>query len=346
MTKLDPKNEESRLDEIAAEWLFERDEGFAAGRAQAFQDWCNQDSRHTAAVARVERMLSLLDETPEFRESLEARLPQSGVPAKQEFAAAYRVVNYRRWAWAAGLAAALVIGTVGMWVAKNQPSTAVVFAADSMAPRRVALADGSVMDLNSKSNVQVKFSYDQRRITLAAGEAHFQVAHNAARPFVVTANGVSVRAIGTAFDVRLDGDKVEVLVTEGKVEVTRQGALWSRASTTPLVPNLSAGERTRVTSNAQTSPAVEEIGPTTMRTLLSWQDRMTTFVDVPLREMVARINRCNSIQLVLSDTELGDRRIGGVFALNQVDAFVQMLEQDGDVVVERRGTEILLRRSR
>src|SRR5690349_17695531 len=183
MTNLDPKEEESRLDEAAAEWLFERDEGFAVGREQAFREWCNQDPRHAAAVTRVERMLSLLDETPAFRESLEAPVPRPEFSAPREFAPVDQVVNRRPWAWAAGLAAALVIGTAGMWVATHPLSSAVVFAADAMEPRRVSLADGSVVDLNSKSNVRVTFSDDQRRVTVASGEAHFQVAHNAARPF-------------------------------------------------------------------------------------------------------------------------------------------------------------------
>jgi transmembrane sensor len=74
---------------------------------------------------------------------------------------------------------------------------------------------------------------------------------------------------------------------------------------------------------------------------------MTSFTDVPLSEMVARVNRCNSTQLVLQDPELGTRKIGGVIALNQVDAFVRLLEQDGDIIAERRPDgEIILRRAR
>jgi transmembrane sensor len=73
---------------------------------------------------------------------------------------------------------------------------------------------------------------------------------------------------------------------------------------------------------------------------------MTSFADVPLREMVARVNRCNTTQLVIADQSLAERRIGGAIALDQVDAFVHLLEQDGDITAERRGSEIILRRAR
>jgi len=346
MTTSDSKNEESRLDEVAAEWLFEREEGFAVGRAEEFQHWFNRNPRHAAAVARVERMLGLLDETPEFRAALEARVPRGVLPQQTALAASGRLMNRRPWAWAAGLAAALVIGTGAGWIAINRSSTAEMFAADATEPRRIALTDGSVVDLNSNSNLQVKFSEGQRRITLAAGEAHFQVAHNAARPFIVSANGVLVRAIGTAFNIRIEGGKVEVLVTEGKVEVDRRSATELFARSAPIIPILSAGERTQIAASRETAPTVEAVGPDKIHLLLSWQDRMTGFTDVPLREMVTRINRCSSIQLVLENSELGDRRIGGVIALNQPEAFVHFLEQYGDIIAERRGNEIFLQRAR
>jgi ferric-dicitrate binding protein FerR (iron transport regulator) len=73
---------------------------------------------------------------------------------------------------------------------------------------------------------------------------------------------------------------------------------------------------------------------------------MTSFTDVPLHEMVARINRCNATQLVIADSDLSDKKIGGVIALNQVDAFIRLLQQDGDITAERVGPEIILKHTR
>src|SRR5581483_9214616 len=86
---------------------------------------------------------------------------------------------------------------------------------------RQTLADGSVVELNGNTQVQVAYSPAERRVRLVQGEAHFTVAKNKRRPFWVEAQGVSVRAVGTAFNVRLDPQRVDVLVTEGRVPVAQ-----------------------------------------------------------------------------------------------------------------------------
>ncbi|MBL9216033.1 MAG: FecR domain-containing protein [Opitutaceae bacterium] len=329
---------DSQFDEQAAEWLLEREEGFASGRAAAFVEWCNADPRHAEAVARVEQTLFLLEEMPAVRGPLEQRVGRARRGPGPRHA-----VPVRALAWAAGLAAALVVG-FAVWP-RSQPGAPAgePIVSNASEPRRVALADGSVVDLNANSQVRVDFSAEERRIALGAGEAHFQVAHNASRPFIVTANGVSVRAVGTAFNVRLLGDEVDILVTEGQVAVSRARS----PAATAVLPALVAGERAQVSAADAAAPQVQAIPPATVYALLAWQDRMTSFTDVPLREMIVRINRCNATKLVIDDPGLGDRRIGGVIDLKQVNAFVDFLEREGDIVAERRfNGEILLRRAR
>lgn len=341
MNSPDFAESEGRLDELAAEWIFEREEGFSTSRAQTFQAWCSQDPRHAAAVARVDRMMALLDGAHAHRDVIETAVPaRTSSPARSP---GPRMVEIRPWIWMAGLAAIFVLGIMVYRIQGKQTPERVEFVTNAADLRRVALTDGSVVDLNANSNVRVSFSDRRRDVHLVAGEAHFQVAHNAERPFVVTAHGVSVRAIGTVFDVRVAGDQVEVLVTEGRVQVERRTSGWLRSTTTAIVPQLSAGERAQIAPNVAAKPAIESVDAKSARALLSWQDQMTAFNDVPLREMVARFNRCNSVELVIDDPTLSDRRIGGVFALNQVDAFVNLLEQTGGIVVERRESRILLR---
>ena len=338
MTPIDFNDPEAALEEEATGWVLEREEGFAPGRAEAFAEWHARDPQHAQAVARVERTLALLDEMPALRGSLETRLGSS----------AARPARFRRWAWAVGFVAALVVTAATWWTVRPEAPATVTYTAVGNEPRRVSLADGSVVDLNSNSRVEVQFSEGERHVILAAGEAHFQVAHNKARPFIVTASGISVRAVGTAFNVRLAGSAVDVLVSEGKVEVAREEASAFFAPTkTPLVPLLVAGERTQVTPGSEALPRVDEIPAAELHALLAWQNRMTSFADVPLSEMVARINRCNSLQLVLGDPQLGDRKVGGVIDLKQVNAFVHLLEQDGDIIADRSPAgEIVLRRAR
>lgn len=344
MKTTDSFDAERALDDLAAEWIVEREEGFVPERGELFAKWCTDDPRHAAALARVERTLVLLDTLPAFRGSLETHINRD-VTHNRERAIVIRS-RFGPWQKAASVAASLVIGFSAWWVVRSSAPAAQIYAADTSAPQRVALADGSVVDLNTNSQLKVRFSTGERQVTLAAGEAHFQVAHNTSRPFVVTANGVTVRAVGTAFNVRLVGGTVEVLVTEGKVVVDRASAIALFSHAAPIIPLLSAGERTLVSPDAGLVPQVEEVLPADSHARLSWQDRMTSFTDVPLHEMVARINRCNTTQLVIADPDLSDKKIGGVIALNQVDAFIRLLQQDGDITADRVGAEIILKHRR
>jgi transmembrane sensor len=346
MNPSDLNDPETMLEEEATRWVLERDDGFAAGRAEAFAEWCRSDPRHALAVTRVERSLALLGELPTVRAPLVARM--AGAAASESDAKKFAGnPRSRPWVWASGMAAALALGASAWWMGQTSPAPQ-IYETSGSEPRRISLNDGSVVDLNANSRVEARFTAGERRLTLGAGEAHFQVAHNAARPFIVTANGISVRAVGTAFDVRLAGETVDVVVSEGKVAVDRQSdtAFFVRKQT-PVIPLLVAGERTQVASRGETAPQVEKIAAAQVDSLLSWQNRMTSFVDVPLSEMVARINRCNTLQLVIGDPQLGARKVGGVIDLKQVNAFVRFLEQDGGIVSERAPTgEIILRLAR
>jgi transmembrane sensor len=334
----------SALDEAAAEWLYEREEGFTAARAKAFAEWCNRDPRHAQAVTRMERTLALLDEMPAFRVPLESRV--AIVRAESTPRRTGRIIPLPRLAWIAGLAAMLVVGLTIWWGDVFRPVTpdGEHYATDTTAQRSLVLTDGSVMDINIGSDVSLRFTAAERRVNLIKGEAHFQVVHDAARPFIVVADGVSVRAVGTVFNVRLVTNAVDVLVVEGKIELVREHE--PRATIAP--PLLHAGERTHLLrGDPSFAPKIEKLDPAAIRDLLTWQTPMTNFGDVPLREVIARFNHRNITKLVLEDVDLGERKIGGLIALDQVDAFVRLLERDGDIVADRRTAgQIGLRRAR
>ena len=329
------------IETAAAEWLCEREEGFATGRAQAFAAWRAADPRHEAAVAETERAMELLAEMPAVRAPLEARIAE----VMQPVAPFVRWGGFRPPVWTAGLAAALVLAA-GVWrlapERSNGPQRYVTAAARQ---QQIALNDGSVLNLNVSSEVSVRLTPNERRVTLASGEAHFAVAHDTARPFIVTAAGVSVRAVGTAFSVRMGEAGVEVLVTEGKVEVTRDAISAEAAVASPS--RLVAGERAVISRAVSVANApIERVSAEVLSVAVRWHSQVMTFSDLPLREAVVLFNRRNETQLVLADEKLGSQKIGGTFAADQVEAFVRLLEKDGDVVAERRGArEIALRRA-
>ena len=348
MNPLPPDSELSNdaIETAAAEWLCERDEGFAPGRAQAFAAWRVADRRHEAAVGEAERAMELLAEMPAVRAPLEARIAASARPV----APVVGWGGFRAPVWAAGLAAALVLATGVWWLAPGRSTEPQRYVTAAARQQQIALKDGSVVNLNVSSEVSVRLTSNERRVTLASGEAHFAVAPDTARPFIVTAAGVSVRAVGTAFSVRVGDAGVEVLVTEGKVEVTRDSGSAGAAAVAPatvVLPQLVAGERAVIAREASDGSApIERVPAEVLNAAVRWHSQVMTFSDLPLREAVALFNRRNETQLVLLDEKLGGQKIGGTFAADQVEAFVRLLEKDGDVVAERRGArEIALRRA-
>ena len=336
----DHSSSDDAIETAAAEWLVERDAGFAPGRASAFAAWCAADPRHEAAVLRTECALDLIGEMPAIRAPLTARLAEETKIVRPAF---FRVPG-----WSAGLAAALTLAAVVWWTFPSPAPATQHYATAPTRQQQVALVDGSVMNLNVSTDVQVALTPAARRVTLTAGEAHFAVAHDTARPFIVTAGGVSIRAVGTAFSVRLGEHGVEVLVTEGKVEITRDDADSTPAPALPAAhPLLVAGERTLIARDTTPADAqVERVSTDALQAAVRWHSQVMTFTNLPLHDAVTLFNRRNTQQLILADAALGERKIGGTFAADQVEAFVRLLAQDGDITVERRAaTEIVLRRA-
>jgi transmembrane sensor len=340
------------IEEVASDWLTQRAEGFSSTQKHEFERWCRADPRHAAAVARLEAACALLEKMPLVRAELQ---PVVEFPVKPRVIAPVKKFPVLRMVVAA--AAAVALAALGWWQwARTQPS-AQIYATSAGGYERVVLADSSVVELNANSEVRVDLLPQERRVALVRGEAHFTVARDTARPFIVSAHGVAVRAVGTAFNVRLAPTSVEVLVTEGKVSVSEvervdPNALTASADPKPTrwgqrVPPpdtlLSANERTLITFApsksalpAPPAPGVEKISSDALRAALSWQERKLAFSDTPLRDVVAQFNRRNRLQLVISDPSLAERPVGGTFAADNVEGFVRLLENSGTITIERR----------
>jgi transmembrane sensor len=221
--------------------------------------------------------------------------------------------------------------------------------------RSVTLADGSVVFLNTNSELKLRWTAGERHIDLLRGEARFQVAKNSARPFVVATPEATVRAVGTVFNVRTGEATTQVAVLEGRVKVNaipaesaaeinpppgRQSAARPRGA--PARPDvmLAAGQRAAVTSDGIES----EVGPPIER-VAAWTERRLVFRGDPLRAVVAEFNRYRLQALILDDPSLAEIRINGVFDLDDHASLVAYLRNFESVRVEERsdGSEHLSR---
>jgi transmembrane sensor len=260
---------------------------------------------------------------------------------------------FLRWRWplAAAAAAALSIATYHFGT---------LSAPQPLGPATRVLADGTVVELNDAAIIVADYTATERRVRLERGEAHFTVTKDAARPFTVTAAGVAVRAVGTAFNVRLADSAVEVLVTEGQVRLQPPPAqiapgVPAHTATAPLsTPSasptperlLAARQRAVVgTTPSAAAPEIATLTPGEIARVLAWQHRLLNFTATPLGDIVAAYNRRNATQLVLADPGLAALRVNASLRSDNVIGFVKLLETGFGVRAERRGeNEILLSR--
>jgi transmembrane sensor len=197
----------------------------------------------------------------------------------------------------------------------------------------INLPDGSTLVLNSGSEVEVAFEPAERRVRLQHGEAHFYVAKDVSRPFLVTAGAVTVRAVGTAFNVRRQAAAIEVLVTEGKVKVSREDAPHLTAG--ELEPIfLVAGERAFIDSvpAAAAIAATQTAAPSERN---AQRAPRLMFNNTPLSDVVERFNHSSRVQMEIADPDLASRSVGGNFDADNAESFINLLSTAGDVRVER-----------
>ena len=170
--------------------------------------------------------------------------------------------------------------------------------------RSVILADGSRVTLNTDSALAIHFDDSVRRVELLQGEAFFEVAKREHQPFVVTAEGRSVRAVGTAFNVQLRPSQTKVELVEGIVEI-EDGQHRER---------LHAGQTALIGAD---HIAVPTASPSANMAL--WREGYLQFDGLPLREAVAQINRYRPGRVLLLNDDLADKRVSGLFRLDALD---------------------------
>lgn len=286
------------IDDLACRWAARMDRGLTTEEQVALEAWLADDRRHQGALLRAQAALSLLDRGRALNVRDEAEPAEASHPGRRQFL---------RFG-GAGLAAALAAGLGWRsWFSGTPINTGVGEI------RRMPLVDGSLAVVNSASRIRVAFTPERRDIELAHGEAWFEVAKNRVRPFTVMAGKARVQAVGTAFDVRRNGDGSDVLVTEGTVKV------WSVSSDAEPVL-VTAGQRAVVRETGAVE--VASLGPTMSDHRLAWREGRIVLDDMTLADAAAEFNRYHDRKLEIDPT-LADRQVVGWFHTDDIEGFAR-----------------------
>lgn len=310
------------ISEVAIEWVVRLDRGLSPTEQVALDAWMTADPRHGGALARAQALWLQADR---------ARIYHGTVAAGTAPPARNRSGWSTRWAWAAGFILVLCASITG-WRSYDRThfSTAVGEI------RHVPLSDGSSVTLDTGTQVTVRYSGTVRLVRLDRGEALFEVAHDALRPFVVEAGALRVRAVGTAFVVRRhDQTDAEVTVTRGMVDV------WRETSVPEPSIRLGAGLRTVATSKAL-EPA-QPLSEVQVARAIAWREGFIDLEGRTLAEAASEFNRYNQQRVVIEDPALARERVVGRFSISDplsfANAAAAMLgahvhTEDGRITVE------------
>ena len=316
--------------EAAAAWVLrQEDNPLSQAEERQFADWLSQDPRHVAAYQ-------------DALWALDATARHAGEPELLALrAAALGAVRDCRlpWNWTAGLAvAAAMVAAVGLWLVEPAASP-VIGKASRVAERAfdpsrivyrtaigersaIVLPDGSIATLDTDSQVRVAYGPAERGVYLLRGQALFEVAHGKPAPFQVYAGSQRITAVGTKFNVRLEGAEVRVAMVEGSVKV-RPNPRDTRDATAPV------NEMTLIAGEALIAqPAMPLVVRTVDATqIVSWKGGVLTFNDIRLSDAVAEMNRYTTRSIAIADGAIGEYRISGVFKSNDPEHFARAVAE-------------------
>lgn len=351
------------IEEEAGAWLIRLDGDSAPTVAElaSLREWLARSPVHREQLGRLADFWGKMNVLTELAVPL-------GHPARRAnggFLHGLRRVNLRTGL--ASLAATIVAIGIGvatsLWYLPDPLlSSNGLYATAVGQQQSTTLADGSVVLLNTNSQLKVDYNSEFRNIRLLQGEAHFTVEKDAAHPFRVYAGNRRVQAVGTAFSVYLKDNTVDVTVTEGEVALVAVDRLIS----SPVLPQetmhatnqapgtneivdaefseplgtVKAGESATIPSiidagSALTIDAVKTIEDLEMAKRLSWRDGILTFAGDPLVVVVEEISRYTTVSIEITDPVVMATRIGGRFPIGETDAMFDALEANFGLRVTR-----------
>jgi transmembrane sensor len=291
------------IEERAARWLVRQDEGLDPAAQAQFDAWLSESDLHRVVYLRLKCAWRRADRLAALKR------PESAFVFARRWPRLEQVLAFA----ATLLVLCLGVGAYyGFSPYRNNYATAVG------QQQKLRLADGSSVEMNTNTRLHAKMTDTRRTVILERGEAFFDVVHDPKRPFVVLAANQRIVDIGTKFSVRLDGRRVKVLVSEGRVSVDTPG---EKRPGLPVVAKandivIANTDETLVVSKPRHSVTDD----------LSWRRGVLVFNQQTLAEAADQFNRYSSKQIVVKG-EARNLRIGGSFNINNIEAFAQLIHE-------------------
>jgi transmembrane sensor len=315
----------------------------------ALRDWLAADPSHAEALRKMAQLWGDMD-CLALLAALFPLPPEATRPPPRDW------LRLRNVAAAVAIASVLTLLLADLFRIEPQLAPALADRAESFdgvyrtkigEQSRIALKDGSTLTLNTGSAARVRFNARERAVHLTEGEAHFNVAKHPRLPFVVYAGNGQVRALGTAFSVRLSGERVAVLVLEGSVKVLSNTASQTSETAAPTTAADTASATAIVlqqggsTEYSRRIEGTQYLSEEALNHRMAWHNGKWLFAGETLAEVIDEVSRYTDRRIEITDPQIAKLRIGGYFDIGEIDALMDALQAGFGVEVKQVSTQLI-----
>lgn len=328
---------EQRLEEASC-WIAKLERNLSVEEQTRLKQWMSVDAKNTAELLALAELWDQMDALSQLSEVIPHTVYK---PTRKRLAIAASVIV------AVAVSAALLFHNP---LFDNQAAEGALevahygeFRYQTLVGDRstVHLNEGSVVQLNTDTMLDVSMLPNQRLLTLRRGEVHINVAHDPARPLRLVVGNRVIEALGTQFNVRIDdSQKIELIVTEGRVSVgVKPGSGGENAANYSVVELIAENERIRL--DEPRLHAAEFLRPKEIEVRLSWRNGNLIFRGESLSNAVSEVGRYTNMEFIIESEELKQLRVAGLFRAGDVDGFLRSLRSNFNIVDERIDDKVI-----
>jgi transmembrane sensor len=319
---IEPATTNADIEATAVDWFVRLQGDAELADWEAFQTWLEADPTHAAAYDAVEAMWVDLED-PDLAAT-------QAEPSGDGVVTPFRPRPQRRALWLGGAAAAAAAVFAVLLLPPMMAPAYVNYATTKGETRAVTLSDGSHINLGGDTKLRVRLTKSERDVDLLNGEASFDVAHQAARPFVVGVGAREVRVLGTEFNIRRHADELTVTVRRGVVSVASAGG----------------GQGVKLTKGQQLTASSPTVPPVVRSAdpdeAFAWTTGKLVYRETPLPQVVADLNRYVSTPIRV-DPSAAWVKVSGVLVIDKEQAMIERLKLFTPITAETVGGEIVLK---
>ena len=341
MNNIRPMATDQQLYDEASLWIVKMDRGLTDDERTALQEWMQAEQKNHDILMEMTQLWDKMDAMSRLSDLFGNDQEQGKEHAKEHSDTYSRARPIR--AIAASLLVATGLSLWAMIAGVNLQSGDPIYHTAVGEQSIVMLNDGSQITLNTNTKVQVRYTDQARLLELVSGELHVRVAKDPSRPLSVMAGEQIIQAVGTEFNIEItDQQKIELVVTEGKVKV---GVPETPPTNQPQIPSpnslsvdarsrAAAGEKTML-GDSKVKRKVTEVSADDIAVKLSWRSGNLIFRGESLEEAVKEVGRYTSVEFVFMNEDLKKMRVAGLFKAGDVEGLLATLRENFDIVTHR-----------